>query len=419
MTRARGSAGGRLDLEAGGLARARLGILAGASVGLVMAVQGVLPSLPALQQEFGFTDEESGLFTLAYVLPGVFLTIPLSIAGSIVSPRSMLGVSLVVYGVAGAGQAWCSTYEQMLALRLVQGVCFAAAMPLTLALIGPIYAGAAAQIRAVSIRQTTITFGEFALPLMGAGLAVLSWKAPVLVQALMIPLGLAALVAFEPRKGSRPPELRGARRLWGIVFRQRGATVVMLISFARFLFKFTYIAYVPILLVGAGSSVFEAGVVVAVASGMTGVTAWAVPALLRRTTPSRLAVAAATAAAVSLLSLAFLTDWRLAAVTAVVFGFGDGVLIVLQDVYVTRLWSASVRPGAASFSQTARNLGKVASPVVMTGFILLTSVPMGFALMAVLAAALVPAFAWLRTLDPTVTASAAAAGADSESNARW
>jgi ACDE family multidrug resistance protein len=394
-----------------GLMRARLAVLAGASIGLVMAVQGVLPALPALQDEFGFSDEETGLFTLAYVLPGVFLTIPMSVLGSVLNPRTVLALSLVVYGVTGAAQAWCGSYEAMLALRLVQGVCFAAAMPLTLALIGDVYDGPAGQIRAVAIRQTTITVGEFALPLLGAGLAVLSWQAPLLVQAVMVPFGLAALWLLEPRRGARAPELSGARRLWGAVFRKRGAAVVMLLSFGRFLFKFSYIAYVPILLVAEGASVFQVGLVVSVASGMTGVTASRMPALLRRTAPSQLAALAAAAIGASLLTLAVVHDWRVALATALVFGFGDGVLIVLQDVYVTRLWDGAVRPGAASFSQTARNLGKLASPLAMTAFIVLASVPAAFALMAAIAAAMVPVFAWLRTIDAQFAPAAAAEAA--------
>jgi ACDE family multidrug resistance protein len=396
-----------------GLVRARLAVVAGASIGLVMAVQGVLPALPALQDEFGFGNEETGLFTLVYVLPGVFLTIPMSVAGSILSPRTVLALSLIVYGVTGAAQAWCGSYEAMLALRLVQGICFAAAMPLTLALIGDVYDGPAGQVRAVAIRQTTITVGEFALPLLGAALAVASWRAPLLVQVVMVPLGLLALWVLEPRSGDRAPELSGARRLWRAVFRRRGpAAVVMLLSFGRFLFKFSYIAYVPILLVEEfGASVFQAGLVVSVASGLTGLTASRMPALLRRAAPSQLAALAAAAIGASLLALAVVHDWRVALATAVLFGLGDGVLIVLQDLYVTRLWEPAVRPGAASFSQTARNLGKLASPLAMTAFIVVASVPAAFALMAAIAAAMVPLFAWLRTIDPQLAPAATARAA--------
>jgi hypothetical protein len=193
-----------------------------------------------------------------------------------------------------------------------------------------------------------------------------------------------------------------------MVFRQRGAVVVMLISFARFLFKFSYIAYVPILLVEhAEATLAEAGIVVAVAAGMTGLTASRMPRLLSRTSPSRLAVAAVVAAGVSLLALAVTTDWRLALVTAVLFGAGDGVLIVLQDAYVTRLWGATIRPGAAAVSQTARNIGKLASPAAMTAFIVVGSVSLAFAFMAAVAGALVPAFLWLRRLDAQFAAGAA------------
>lgn len=387
---------------ASGSPGARLAILSGASIGLVMAVQGVLPALPAVQEAFGISTEQAGLFTLAYVLPGVVLTIPLSVIGSAVSPRTVLAVSLLVYGASGAAQAAAGSYEALLGLRLVQGVCFAAAMPLTLAMIGDVY-GPSRQIRALSVRQTTITIGELALPLFGALLAVVSWQAPFLAQILVIPLGLAAFRVLDGRLGSRPRELGGARALASVVFRQDGAAWVMLMSFARFVFKFTFIGYVPILLVQrAGASVGEAGIVLTVAAAGTALTANRMPRLLRRAGPSVLAAGAAGSIWVALLALAFVGDWRLALLAAAVFGFGDGVLTVLQDAYVTRLWPTEVRPAAASMSQTARNMGKLASPLLMTGFLAVASLPVAFALMAAVAAAMVPGFAGLQRLDDRV-----------------
>jgi predicted MFS family arabinose efflux permease len=380
-------------------ARARFVLLSAAGVVLVMAVQGVLPAMPALQDEFRITNEQVGLFTLVYVVPGVVLTIPLSAVGSRISPRTVLGVALIFYGLSGAAQALVSSYAAMLALRLVQGTCFAAAMPLTLALTADMFTGRR-QLRALAMRQTTITIGEFTLPLLGTLLAVLSWRGPLLVQALIVPLGVACLWVLDPRSAPRPPELKGISRLARVVFAQRGAVLVMLIAFARFLLKFSYIGYVPLLLVQHDdASLAQAGVVVAVASGMTSVGASRVPRLLRRLRPSRLVASAVAVSALALATMAATGDWRVALVTALGFGMADGFLVVLSDAYVTRLWSPGARPGAAAVSQTARNVGKLAAPIVMTAFLALGSIPLAFALLAVVTAGLIPLFLVLGAVD--------------------
>lgn len=386
-------------LEGRGLDRARLALLSLATVVLVMAVQGVLPAMPALQDEFGISNEQVGLFTLVYVIPGVLLSIPLSSVGSRASPRTVLAVALVIYGLSGAGQALVATYDAMLVLRFVQGTCFAAAMPLTLSVTADTFAGAD-QLRVLAARQTTVTIGEFVLPLLGTLLAVISWQGPLLVQVLIVPIGLLCLWLLEPRGSAPPPELRGIRRLAKLVFAQRGAVLVMLIAFARFLLKFSYIGYVPLLLVQAnGASLAQAGVVVAVASGMTSVSASRVPAMLRRVAPSRLVAGAVFCSALALATLAATGDWRIALALALVFGTSDGILIVMQDAYVTRLWASGVRPGAAAVSQTARNVGKLVAPLVMTAYLALTSIPVAFALLALTAGALVPAFLMLAKVD--------------------
>lgn len=385
--------------DARALARARLAAVSAASVVLVMAVQGVLPAMPALQDEFGITNEQVGLFTLVYVIPGVVLSIPMSSIGSRLSPRTVLAGALIVYGLSGAAQALVGTYEQMLVLRFVQGTCFAAAMPLTLAVTADTFAGPE-QLRALAARQTTITVGEFTLPLLGTLLAVISWQGPLLVQVAIVPLGVLCFFLLDARRTPPAPEMSGARRLARVVFAQRGAVLVMLIAFMRFLLKFSYIGYVPLLLVQHdGASLAQAGIVVAVAAGMTSVSANRVPYLLRRVAPSRLVTAAVLASALAIATIAATGDWRLALATAIVFGAADGILIVMQDAYVTRLWDAGVRPGAAAVSQTARNVGKLAAPLVMTAFLAVGSIPLAFGLLALVVGSTVPVFARLRMVD--------------------
>ena len=378
-------------------ARLHLLIAAAASVALIMAVQGIVPALPAAQRALGISDSAAGWFTTAYVLPGVVLTVPLGLLGERVGLRAMFGGSLVVYGVAGAVQPLLSSYVAIVALRAVQGACFAVAMPLTVPIIARAHA-AQRQVTAFAVRQTTITAGEFALPLIGTLLATISWKVPLLAQALAVPLGVAAWVVLED--DARTRGMGRAGDVWAVVRAHPTAVVVLLIGFTRFLFKFLVIAYVPLLVVRhLGGSVTTGGLIVTIAAAATGLTATQVPRLLSLLPASRLLCGAALVIAAALLGFALSGSVLVAVPIALLFGIGDGILAVLQDGYLVKTWAPEDQAIASSLSQTARNVGKVAAPAAMTTLLAVMSFGPALVAMAAVALVLAGAFGSLRRLD--------------------
>ena len=59
--------------------RAHLALATCAAVWTMFGVQGVSAALPAVQDALGFSDSGLGLFTAAYMLPGVLMAIPLGL----------------------------------------------------------------------------------------------------------------------------------------------------------------------------------------------------------------------------------------------------------------------------------------------------------------------------------------------------
>lgn len=361
-----------------------------------MTVQGVLPAMPALQEHFGIGDAAVGWFTLVYVLPGVVLTIPLGRVMARMSRRVAFGGALALYAVTGLLQAFASSYEVLLGLRVLQGVGFAAAMPLTVVVIGEAFEGLA-QVRAFATRQMAVTAGEFALPVVGGLLGAVSWRGPLLAQSVTFALVAAALVILDDRR-SAPPDGRRVSSAAAVRAQRRGS-VVMAVGFTRFFLKFALLGYLPVLLVRRDISVAEAGVVVAVSAGCAGLMATRVPWALRRLGASRLTSAGAVTSAASLVGFVVLEDLPAALALGVVFGIGDGILAVMQDAYLTRAWREEHRAAVAAVGQTARNSGKLAAPLVMTVLVAAGSVEAAFLAVAAAALGLAAAFAALGHLD--------------------
>ncbi len=380
--------------------RRYLYFIAMASVGATLAVQTVAPALPALQESLGLSDSQIGWFTTAYVLPGVVFTLPLGFLADAIGRRSMFCTTLFVYGVAGVMQGLLTSFPILLALRGVQGACFGALMPLTITLIGDAFS-TEDRSGAIAGRQAILTASEVVLPIAGALLAALSWKAPFLVQGVNIPLaGLGLWLLGGRGRSSATEPKKYTRALIQVLRDQRGMIAVLLTGFARFLFKLSVLAYLPLILVNQRSATLvQVGIVISGAHLVAAVVAAQVPRLMERIAPSKLVMMGIVSIGLAMVGFAIAPGWQVALAVGVLYGLGDGVLSVLQDSYAIQTARQHVRAGMISVSQTARNLGKLLSPLVMTAVVAVTSVATAFVVMALAAALIIPFFLPLRSLD--------------------
>ena len=384
--------------------RTYIAAIALAAVTASLGIQAVSPGLPAVQRSLDLSITQLGWFTTAYVLPGVLLTVPLGILADSIGRRKLFSVALAIYGIAGLVQAVITSYPAFLAMRVVQGACFAAVMPLTITLIGEPFKGQA-RIRALAGRNSVLNGSEVVLPITGALLAGLSWRAPFWVQVINIPFAVWCFAIIDEGRSSASGRRKYARDLVGVLVGQPGMVAVLLTNFSRYLFKFIIYAWLPLLMVNEGTaSLTEVGIVISsthlVAAGM----ATRVPSLIRSIAPSFAAAAAVAALAVATWGFTLVDGWTWALLVGVLYGLGDGTLSVLLDTYAIHTAHEHVRAGMVSVSQTARNLGKLASPVVMTALVAVSSVRSAFVVMAIAGAAIVPLVLPLRRMDAELRA---------------
>jgi MFS family permease len=383
--------------------RAYVFLAVAAAVGTLFGVQGISAALPALERDLGVSDAQIGLFTAAYMLPAVIFAVPLGYLADTLGRRRVFVSMAVLYAVAGGAQALMTDFWLLLALRFLQGIGFGGLMPLSMTLIGDALRGPA-QLRAQTHRQVAMSIGEFVLPLIGAGLATLSWQTALGAQVLLLPLALAgALVLTDSR--SAPVKTGYAREL-GEAVRQPGMSGVLTAGFLRFVCKFALIAYLPLLLVDhRGASLAEGALVLSVASGVAAAINFLVVRLLRRLPASRMLVAATAVVGLSLAGFALVPSWQIALVVAVAFGLGDGVLTVVQNALVTEAAPARVRAGLVAVSGMTRNAGKLVAPLAMGALIVAVPVPLAFAIVGAGTLAAIPVLRPVRRLDPLLAGS--------------
>ena len=378
--------------------RAHLIIAVVAASATVYGAQGVSAALPAVQHALGFSNSAIGLFTAAYILPGVVLAVPLGYLADALGRRRVFVAMAVVYGGAGAAQALVSDFNVLLGLRVLQGIGYASLMPLSVTLIADVYRGAA-QLRGQAWRQVTMSCGEFGFPLVAAGLASWSWRAPLAAQGLLLPVAIVGLVVLDDRKSKSAGSGGYASELVQAV-RLPGMPAVLTAGFLRFWCKFALVAYLPFMLVhNRGATLSQAALALSVSAGVAAVVNFIVVRALRHASASRMLIAATALVGGSLVAFALVPNWQLALIVAVAFGLGDGTIVVLQNALVSVAAPEGVRGGLVAVSGMTRNVGKLVAPLAVGALLLAVSPAAAFALIGISTWALVPILRPLRRLD--------------------
>lgn len=391
--------------------RARLRLATAAAVGTIYGVQGISAAIPGIQAHLGAGGSMPGLMTAAYMLPAVLFALPMGYLSDVVGRRRVFVVTAVLWSVAGAAQALVGSVDLLLALRFAQGVGFAALMPLSVTLIGDAVQGLA-QLRAQASRQVLMTLAEFALPLLGAALAAVSWNAPLVAQGALLPMAVVGAFVLDDRRravrgmGPYAVELR-------VAMGSAGMPALLIAGFLRFWCKFGAVSYVPFLLVRVhGARPIEGALVLSVSSLVAALTATQVVRLLRAFASSRLLRGAVVVVGASMIGFALAPGWQVALAIAVIYGVGDGLLMVAQNALVSEVAPAVVRAGLVAANGMVRNAGKLLSPLAVGVLILVAPPEVAVGVIGAIALVLVPALRSLTSLDapmalatgrPTVT----------------
>jgi MFS family permease len=360
-------------------------------------VQGVSAALPAVEHKLGLSGSELGLFTAAYMLPAVLFGIPLGYLADAFGRRRVFVAMALLYGLAGGAQGWVSDFGLMLVLRFAQGTAFGALMPLSVTIIGDAFRGTE-QLRAQSFRQVAMAVGEFVLPLVGAALAVAGPGTALGAQGALILLAPFGLLILDDRRSDTVGS--GYARELSEAVRQPGMPAVLMAGFLRFVCKFALIAYLPFMLVETrGATLGQAALVLGLGSGVAAAVNLLVVRVIRRAPASRLLTLSVLLVGASLIGFAIAPSWEWALLATLVFGLGDGVLMVLQNALVTEAAPDGVRAGLVAVSGMTRNAGKLAAPLGMGALLLVVSVPASFALVGIAVWLSVPILRPLRRLD--------------------
>lgn len=342
-----------------------LQLLTVASATLAAGVVMISPLLSDLTGAFAVSESRLGLFIVAFTVPQILLIPLMGILADMVGRKTVLVPGLLLFGLAGGAIASVSSFELALALRALQGVGFAAAMPLTVTMIGDLYEGSR-ETTAQGIRMTANFGTTIVSPVLAGALVSLSWRWPFAIYALAVPIAVAMWAFLPEISPDEQDSVRGYIADLGALLRKPLMTLVMVTFSLRFLLFYGYLTYVSTL---GTREIGTTAAVIGVAVGLKGVISLVgsaqVGRLTERFSPVGIVGGGFALSGVGLALLGLLPSVGTLVVGSALFGVGDAVSGAAQKSLVTAYAPLDLRAGAISASNFFQSVGKSGGPIAV------------------------------------------------------
>lgn len=378
-------------------------VLALASAMLTTGVVMISPVLSDLTGPFGVPEARLGLFIVTFTAPQIVFIPLMGVLADRTSRKTVLVPGLLVFGLAGGAVGVTTSFPLALALRVLQGVGFAASMPLTVTVLGDLYDGRR-ETTAQGIRMSINFVSNIVAPAAAGVLVALSWRWPFALYLAMVPLAIAAWVILPEIEPDEKGTLRRYTDDLLTLLRQPLMALIMFTFLARFVIFYGYLTYVSTL---GTRAIGTSAAVVGLAVSVKAVLSLIASAQMGRFTASFSRVGiAGVGFALSGIGVALPgVDPSVGAlfVGSALLGVGDAVYGTAQKSLVTGHAPLDLRAGAISVSNLFQSVGKSGVPIAMGTALGLYGSGAAFVALGVVAGGFgiaLTAGIWLLSADP-------------------
>ena len=361
-----------------------LSIVYAASLALMMGVNFIQPALPALTKPFQVTDAQLSWIMTLFTAPAIFLSPVFGVIADLYGRRLLLAYGLMVFGLFGAAMAFAPNYTWLLVFRTLQGIGFAAVIPLTIVLIGDLLEGDK-EISGQGLKVFLDRVGYFIFPPLGGLLATIAWFWPFVFYVLAIPLGLIALFCMPETQSKHK---QGATNYLGDILRlsrHPRLLIAFTAGFLRFFLDYGFLTYFPLFLVRThGISTATAGllyVFFAIGAMMTSSQAGRIAAGRDKANILFLAFAVSGA---SVLAVPLIPGVWLVGGALFFYGLANGVISPMQKSLLTQNAPAELRGGIVSFDRLIQQVSKTTSTSIVGLLLVSAELPTIFWMLGIL-----------------------------------
>ncbi|MFB6220353.1 MAG: MFS transporter [Halolamina sp.] len=357
----------------------------------------VSPVLDTLAGPYGVGVARVSLLMAVYTAPAIVVIPLVGLLSDKYGRRPVLAAGLTLLGVAGLGLPFTTDFRVALALRALQGIGYCGTGPVLITSVGDIFSGDR-EATAQGVRFTVVSAALGGFPLLAGLLVGVSWRAPLFLFAVTLPVAGAVLLFMqeptaEVRPGARPEEActdggdegaEAAASTEEITLREAlkspGLLALLVGRGTPGLLWFAFLSYASVVVVRLlGGTPAGAGALVAVASAAAGVGSTQV-GRLSATSDSRFAPMVGTGAVAGLgvAAVALAPSLLVAGIGAAVFGAAFSIVLSLYRSTITTRSPDAVRGTVVSLGESVGRLGSTLGPVLTGAIIAGGTVTFGF-----------------------------------------
>ncbi len=342
-------------------------------------IQLVAPTLPLIAADLDLSNAQLALVTSVYLLPAAVFALPAGFLADRWGRRRVLGWSMVVFGICGGLYIFISSsFATFLMVRFLQGLAFAAVLPLTITILGDSYRGSTL-VRAQGYRSLSLGTGEAILPILGGFLAAISWETAWLVQIAALPFGVVVLLYMKDGVSESSKKMTARGRDLREMMRTGPVVALEWVGVQRMFVKFSLLAFLPVYLVDSrGFSTEFAGLVIGV-SAATGVAVALFAARLNSKGSSMAWIGwGMFVVGVSVIGLVVAPVGWLILLFAVTGGAADGITGVLSNSLVAVATGGDLRASFVAATGAIRNFAKFLAPTIFGAMVLVMPLSASF-----------------------------------------
>jgi MFS family permease len=342
------------------------------------------PVLESLIGPFGVSAANIGLMISVFTAPAIVLIPITGMLADRYGRRPVLLFGLLCFGSAGTAIALTTDFRIVLALRLLQGLGFAALSPIVITSVGDLYAGTK-EATAQGLRFTGSGIVQTVFPLAAGVLVGIAWQFPFLLHTIAFPIAIAVYLWFEepvdPEKTeSDDRELRKQlAQIRALVTQRRAAAMLAARGTPNIVF-IGFLTYNSILMVEVlGGTPAQAGLLAALGSISYATSASQAGRITAHFESRLYPLIAMNVALATGITVVFLAPaiW-IAYAGIVVMGIGFGVLLSIYRSILTDLAPPALRGGLVGLAESMGRLTSTLTPIGMGAGIAFGAPRIGF-----------------------------------------
>lgn len=340
------------------------------AVGLLAMMGGALigPVLEAVGTHFSVQKERVGLIFVTYGLTAL-LSLPfLGFLTDRIGRKKVLIPSLLLYGTAGVSCIFAPSFNSLLFARALQGIGIAGMAPITITLIGDFYGGLE-KIRAMGTFSGLLAVGGVVAPLLGGGLADISWQLPFAIYFISIPLAIVVWIWLPAPQISRISLKEYLDPIKASLTNVR-TLAILFSNFLAFFLLYTIVTYIPLFLFeNYGISRTLAGIFLAMQGVTVALVSIKADRIVEKIPQAGAICIGFLITGLSLFFMPLSLPLGLIAVPLGVFGAGRGLIQPQINSIVTEVAPTGRLGGIVSIYNMMKYGGQMSAPLLL-GFVL-------------------------------------------------